>query len=129
MCDCVQKPEYTVLSAIGIAAVGCTTVASMTEPDAARLKALNALTPSVPDFLEPLHLPANLDSQLPLQPHPASGGVPQAPLLLDMPSQDQLALEFERQRSAKSGLSSRPLPTGAGRGRPRKEPKMKIGKL
>lgn len=121
----MQKPQYKLLSAIGIAAVGCTTVASMTQQDAARLAALNTLSPSIPDFLEPLQLPANLDSQQPIQP-PMPGGVPQPSLVIDMPSQDQLAIEFERQHNVKP-VSNRPLPTGAGRGRPRKEPKLILG--
>lgn len=128
----LQKPDYKLLAAIGVAAVGCTTVAAMSQTDANRFKALNLLTPSAPDFLEPLQIPADLDSQLLMQPPLPASGVPQANPALDMLSQDQLALEFERQRdrerSSAKPVSNRPLPTGAGRGRPRKEPKMILGR-
>lgn len=121
----LQDSNYKLLPMLGIAAVGCTSVAAMTYSDAVRLTAMSQLTPSAPNLLEPLQPPMNLGAGLLPQAAPlaAPPGPPLGPLSSNVLPAQNLAAEVARPRAALKTYQT-PSYTGAGRGRPRKEAKL-----
>lgn len=110
-----QDPNFRMLPALGIAAVGCTSNASFTQSDADRFTALTHLTSSVPESLDPILLP-------PSRPTPAPLGPISYNTLSAQQHPSAASLHAERQHSG--SLAGNHTASTGSRGRPAKEPKL-----